>query len=182
MDDIGEIRHVEIQKNGWPMITMIVSLVISIIIIFANIRRLDFVLLLAVLLYWLIFLLIQVYRLSRKKIFKFGTEGCICYYCKGKYISKVLIMYSDIHQPKFDITDYMVNGYHSTYIFSIDFGRVSFSYNYNDDDIPTQDFDYICAHILYRCWSKYQTGKELDYNESDRIVFGMLRNKMKETS
>lgn len=178
-NEIGKIEAVEAQKKEWPKITIIVSLIISVVICIRGIQFSQYEYMLVVLLYWLLFLLYQVFRFSRKKVFQFGTDGCIRYYRKGRTTSETIIMYKDIKEPEFNIIDLKVNGYHSSYQFTIDFGEISFTYSYDHDDIPTEDFDYICAHRLYRCWKKYRTGQEFDYKESDRIALGMLHNLVK---
>ena len=173
-DEIGTTLSVEIQKKELPKITIIVSLIISILLSLGG-----FFFFLIVLAYWLLFLLFQVYRFSRKIVYEFGTKGCIQYYRKGRNLTETIVLYKDIDEPKFNIIDYIVNGNHTWYVFTIHYGKICYTYCYDDDNIPTKDFDYICAHKFYQCWSRYTVGKELDYNESNRITMGILNDMIK---
>lgn len=177
MNEIGAIKSFEYQKKEWPKITVIVSLILSIIVCTTAGMDSLFITLLIVLLYWLLFILFMVYRFTRKKVVAFGSEGCMKYCQKGdKIVDKTIIKYKEIGEPKFDMVDYRVNGSHQNYWFTVSFGAISFRYIYDDDDIPDKDFEYLCAHKLYRYWSKYARGQESDFKESERIAFGMLQN------
>lgn len=177
---IGRLLAVEYQKKRWPKVTIIVSLFISAFVVFLSIKDSLYERLFFVLIYWALFLLVQMYRFTRKKIIKFGTEGFIQYIRTRGNVSQKVIMYKDLSVPKFNIVDHQVNGHHSFYMFTIDFGSLRFDYTYDHDDVPTNDFDYIYAHRLYRCWTRYAWGKETDYEESSRIALGMVNNMMKD--
>lgn len=179
-EQIGTIISVECQKKEWPIVTLIVSLIVSIFLCVTAIRFSLLNTLLIVLLYWLFFSLFIVYRFTRKKVLRFGTKGCLQYCRKGETATDVVIVkYNEIDAPKFDIVDYKLNGNHKNYWITISFGALSFQYVY-DDDIPVKDFDYICAHKLYRYWSQYARGKEADFNESHVIVYSRLQNSLRE--
>ena len=177
---IGNVIAIEYQKKQWPKVTIIVSLLISAFVIFLAIKDSQYEKMLFVLIYLALFLLIQVYRFTRKKIVKFGSHGFIQYNLKKGNVSKKIFMYKDLTAPKFNIVDHQVNGYHSFYNFTIDFGAIRFDYMYDHDDVPTEDFDYIIAHRLHRCWTKYAWGRETDYEESNHITMGLLNNMMKD--
>ena len=176
--EIGTIYSVENEKKRWPFVTMSILIIISIMVCMLCFKDGEYIGLLFVLLLWLFFFLFITLRYSKRRILTFGTKGCTYHYRNGKRVRNTVLFYKDVLEPCFNIVDYKINGVHNSYWFTVSYGVFSFNYIYDDNDIPDGDFDYICAHKLYRYWSKYISGKESDFKESEKVLLRRLHNMM----
>lgn len=178
-NEIGSVLAEERQVKSWPQKTIIVSSIFSAYMLYFAIAHSSYITLLFVVIYWGIFFICMAYRFSRKKSYTFGTLGVLREYRKGKEVEETISLYTDVDEPDFHVTEFKVNGTHTNYAFSVNFGTIGFSYSYDPFDIPYNDFDYICAHKFYRFWSKSKFGEERNFNESERIALGMMANMLK---
>jgi len=177
--EIGTVLSEEVQVKKWPTKTIAVSLIITLYMLYFAFAHSRFITLAFVLVYWCFFFLFNMYNFSRKRIVRFGTKGAVREYHKGATVEEAIDLYADIDKPQFHVTEFKVNGMHTNYAFSVSFGTIVFSYSYDYKNEPLNDFDYICAHKMYKYWSHYKLGEERDFQEKDRIALGELANLMK---
>ncbi len=178
---IGPIVSKKVEKKKWPTAAIIISVLVTVMLAFIG-GFPNVVGLYIAGVYWVLFFIWQWLRFRRRTIYFFGTDGLVRRMEVGKNIKQGFLLYKDIHSPRFDIRDRRLNGIHQHYLFVVNYGVLEFSYKYDNNSAPADNFDYQCSHELFRCWSQYKTGERKDYVESAQIMIGRMNNRMKEYS
>ena len=179
IETIGGVLAEDRQVKRWPKKTIVVSSIISAYMLYFAMVHSSYITLLFVVIYWGVFFVCMAYSFSRNRTYKFGALGVLREYKKGSVVEKTISLYADVDKPDFHVTEFKVNGMHTNYAFSVNFGTIGFAYSFAPANIPYNDFDYICAHKFYRYWSKSKFGEESNFNESERIALGEIANMLK---
>ena len=165
IETIGEVLAEERQVKRWPQKTIVVSSVITAYMLYFTMAHSRYITLLLVVIYWGVFFVCMAYGFSRNRTYKFGALGVLREYKKGSVVEETISLYADVDKPDFHVTEFKVNGMHTNYAFSVNFGTIGFSYSFDPANISYNDFDYICAHKFYQYWSKSKFGEVKDFNE-----------------